>query len=137
MATRESTRPREATRPIVSLMTHVASDLGYLVQTEFRLAKAEMAEKLSAASNAGVYLAVGAVVALGGFIVLLFDIAHWITVAGLAYEWSLLIVAVVTLAIGAALAMAGVSRLKGSAFVPERTLGQVREDYVVAKEHVR
>ena len=84
---------RETTRPIVSLMTHVASDLAYLVQTEFRLARAEMGEKLSAASNAGVYLALGGVVALGGFIALLFDIAHWIAVAGLSYEWSLLIVA--------------------------------------------
>ena len=128
---------RETTRPIVSLMTHVASDLGYLVQTEFRLAKAEMAEKLSSVSNAGVYLAIGGVFALAGLIALLFDIAHWITVAGLAYEWSLLIVAVVALVVGALLAMAGVSRLKGTAFVPERTLGQVREDYVVAKEHVR
>ncbi len=79
---------RETTRPIASLMTHVASDLGYLVQTEFRLAKAEMAETLSSVSNAGVYLATGGVFALGGLIVLLFDIAHWIARAGLAYEWS-------------------------------------------------
>jgi len=48
-----------------------------------------------------------------------------------------LIVALVALAIGAVLAMAGVSRLRGSGFVPEKTLSQVREDYVVAKEHVR
>jgi hypothetical protein len=128
---------RETTRPIVSLMTHVASDFGYLVQTEFRLAKAEMAEKLSSVSNAGIYLALGGVFALGGLIALLFDIAHWMARAGLPYEWSLLIVAAVALAIGAVLAMAGVSRLKGTAFVPERTLGQVREDYIVAKEHVR
>ena len=64
---------RETTRPIVSLMTHVASDLAYLVQTEFRLARAEMGEKLSVASNAGAYLAAGGVVALGGLIALLFD----------------------------------------------------------------
>jgi uncharacterized membrane protein YqjE len=128
---------RETTRPIISLMTHVASDLAYLVQTEFRLARAEMGEKLSAASNAGVYLALGVVIALGGYIALVFDIAHWIAVAGLSYEWSLLVVALVALAIGAAVAMAGVVRLRGSAFVPDRTLEQVREDYVVAKEHVR
>ncbi len=128
---------RETSRPIVSLMTHVASDLAYLVQTEFRLARAEMGEKLSSASSAGVYLALGGVVALGGFIALLFDIAHWIAAAGLSYEWSLLIVALVALAIGAAVAMAGMARLRGSAFVPNRTLEQVREDYVVAKEHVR
>ncbi len=128
---------RETTRPIVSLMTHVASDLAYLVQTEFRLARAEMGEKLSVASNAGAYLAAGGVVALGGLIALLFDIARWITVAGLSYEWSLLIVALVALAIGAALALAGVGRLKGAAFVPDRTIEQMREDFVVAKEHVR
>ena len=68
---------------------------------------------------------------------MLFDIAQWITAAGLPYEWSLLIVAVVTLGVGAVLAMAGVSRLKETALAPERTLGQMREDYVVAKEHVR
>jgi Putative Actinobacterial Holin-X, holin superfamily III len=128
---------RESSRPIVSLMTHVASDLAYLVQTEFRLARAELGEKMSAASNAGVYLAFGGAVALGGFIALLFDIASWINAAGLSYPWSLLIVALVTLAIGAALAMIGVSRLKGPVLVPNRTLEQMREDYVVAKEHVR
>lgn len=128
---------RETTRPIVSLMTHVASDLAYLVQTEFRLARAEIGEKLTAASNAGAYLGLAAALALAGLIALLFDIAQWITANGLAYEWSLLIVALVALAIGAVLAMVGVSRLRGSGFVPEKTLSQVREDYVVAKEHVR
>ena len=83
----------ETGHPIVSLMTDVASDLAYLVQTEFRLARAEMGEKLSAASNAGAYLGIGAAIGLAGFIVLLLDIARWITVAGLPYEWSLLIVA--------------------------------------------
>jgi hypothetical protein len=118
-------------------MTNVASDLAYLVQTEFRMARAELGEKVSAASNAGVYLAVGGVIALGGFIALLFDIASWINAAGLSYAWSLLIVAVIALGIGAALTMVGVNRLKGSALVPNRTLEQMREDYAVAKEHVR
>jgi hypothetical protein len=128
---------RESARPIVSLMTNVASDLGYLVQTEFRMARAEVSEKVSAASNAGAYLAIGGVIALGGFIALLFDIASWINVAGLSYPLSLLIVAVIALVIGAALAMVGVNRLKRSSLVPGRTLEQMREDYTVAKEHVR
>ena len=128
---------KDTSRPIVSLMTHVASDLAYLVQTEFRLARAELSEKLSAASNAGVYLALGAAFALSGLIVLLLDIARWLAVAGLAYEWGLLIVAVVALLVGGLAAMAGVQRLKSSNFVPDRTLEQVREDYAVAKEHMR
>lgn len=127
---------RETSRPIVSVMTQVASDLAYLVQTEFRLARAEMGEKLSAASNGGAYLGAGGVIALAGLIALLFDIAQWITVAGLPYQWSLLIVAVVTLAIGAVLAIAGVARVRRATSAPIRTIEQMREDYVVAKEHV-
>jgi Putative Actinobacterial Holin-X, holin superfamily III len=118
-------------------MTQVASDLAYLVQTEFRLARAEMGEKLSMASNAGAYLGAGGVIALAGLIVLLFDIAQWITIAGLPYQWSLLIVALVTLAVAAVLGIAGVARMRGAASAPKRTIEQIREDYVVAKEHVR
>jgi Putative Actinobacterial Holin-X, holin superfamily III len=128
---------RDSARPIVSLMTHVASDLAYLVQTEFRLARAEIGEKLSAASNAATYLAIGGVFAVSGLILLLFDIARWLEVAGLPYPWGLLIVAVVALVVGGLLAMAGINRLKGSALTPNRTLEQMREDYAVAKEHVR
>lgn len=128
---------RDSARPLVSVVTHVASDLAYLVQTEIRLARAEIGEKLSAVSNAGTYLAMAGVIALCGVIVLLFDIARWLTVAGVPLEWGLLIVAIVTLAIGAALAIVGVNRLKGSALVPNRTLEQMREDYAVAKEHAR
>jgi uncharacterized membrane protein YqjE len=127
----------ESARPIVSLMTRVASDLAYLVQTEFRLARSELGEKMSAAANAGVYLAIGGVIVLSGFIALLFDIAHWINAAGLSYPWSLLIVAIVALLVGAILALMGVNRLKQSAPVPNRTLEQMRADYAVAKEHVR
>jgi hypothetical protein len=128
---------RESSRPIMSLMSHVASDLAYLVQTEIRLARSEIGEKVAAASNAGVYLATGAVLALAGLIILLFDIAQWLTVAGLPFEWSLLIVALVALVAGGLVAMVGVNRVKGPALVPQRTLEQMREDYVTAKEHVR
>jgi Putative Actinobacterial Holin-X, holin superfamily III len=128
---------RETSRPIMSLMSHVASDLAYLVQTEIRLARSEIGEKVAAASNGGVYLATGAILALGGLIILLFDIAQWLTVAGLPFEWSLLIVAVVALVVGGIVAMVGVNRVKGPALVPQRTLEQMREDYLTAREHVR
>ncbi len=128
---------RETSRPIMSLMSEVASDLAYLVQTEFRLARTEIGEKVAAASNAGVWLGLGAGLAFAGLIVLLFDIARWLTVAGMPAEWSLLVVAVVTLVVGGLLAMVGVNRMRASELVPNRTLEQMREDYVTAKEHVR
>ena len=128
---------RETSRPIMSLMTHVASDLAYLVQTEFRLARAEIGEKVAAASNAGAYLAAGAVFLLAGLVVLLLDLSRWLTVAGMSPQWSLLLVALVALIVGGAAAMVGMNRMKGHSLVPDRTFEQMREDYVVAKEHVR
>jgi len=127
---------RAGPRPMVSVVTSVASDLAYLVQTEFRLARAELSEKLSAISSAGLYIGVGAAFALSGLIVVLFDIAHWIAVWGLAYPWALLIVGLVSLALGAVFALAGVNKVRTSELVPERTLEQMREDIAVAREHV-
>lgn len=128
---------REATRPIMSLMSEVGSDLAYLVQTEFRLARAEMGEKVGSVADAGVWLAIGALLGLAGLIVLLFDVARWITVAGLPAEWSLLVVAAVALVVGGLVVLVGVARLRSSELVPNRTLEQMREDYETAKEHVR
>ena len=128
---------RETSRPIMSLMSEVASDLAYLVQTEFRLARTEVGEKVAAMSGAGAWLGLGGGLALAGLVVLLFDIGRWLTVAGLPAEWSLLIVALAALVAGALVAMVGVNRMKASELVPNRTLGQMREDYATAKEHVR
>jgi len=128
---------RNAPVPLVSLVTQLASDFAYLLQTEIRMARAELSERLSAAASAGAYVAAAAVLLLSGFIVLLVDIARWLEVAGLFYPWSLLLVAIVALAAGGALAFVGVGRLKESSLVPQRTLGQMREDFMVAKDHVR
>ena len=128
---------RNAPVPLVSLVTQLGSDFAYLLQTEIRMARAELSERLSAAASAGAYVAAAAVLLLGGFIVLLVDIARWLEVAGLFYPWSLLLVAIVALAAGGALAFVGVGRLKESSLVPQRTLEQMREDFTVAKDHVR
>jgi len=58
-------------RPLASMMTQVVSDLAYLLQTEIRLARAEIGEKLSSAANAGIYLGIAAVLMLSGVFVLL------------------------------------------------------------------
>ena len=128
---------KNAPLPLVPLMTRVASDFAYLLQTEIRMARAELSEKLSAAANAGAYVGAAAVLVLGGFIVLLIDIARWLEVAGLSYPWSLLLVSVVSLVAGGSLAFAGIRQLKESSLMPQRTLEQMREDFAVAKDRVR
>jgi len=123
-------------RPLASVLTQVVSDLAFLLQTEIRLARAEIGEKLSTAANGGMFLGIAAVLLLAGLFVLLLDIVRWLEVAGLPEQWGLLIVGGVSVGIGVALAWKGANNLKGSALVPDRTIEQLQADYTVAKEHV-
>jgi hypothetical protein len=126
----------DAGRPLASVVTQIVSDLSFLLQTEIRLARSEIREKLGDAANAGTFIAAAAVLALGGLIVLLFAVVRWLEVAGLPSQWGLTIVGLVVAAGGLVLARIGMNRLSGSALVPDRTIEQVRADLSVAKEHV-
>ena len=127
---------KDSSRPLASVMTQVVSDLAFLLQTEIRLARAEIGEKLSSAANGGMLIGIGAVLLLPGIFVLLLAIVRWLEVAGLPDQWGLLLVGAVTVGIGVALALIGANIFKGSALVPDRTIEQLRADYTVAKEHV-
>jgi len=127
---------KDSSRPLASLMTQVVSDLAFLLQTEIRLARTEIGEKLSNAANGGMFIGIGAVLLLPGVFVLLLAMVRWLAVAGLPDQWGLLLVGAVTVAIGVALALVGANRFKGSALVPDRTIEQLQADYTVVKEHV-
>ena len=124
------------TRSLVTIVTHVASDIAYLAQTEIRLAKAELAEKVGAMASGLAFLGVGAVFLLSGLTVAMLALASWIEYAGLPNRWSLLFVAAVGLMIGIAVAMLGVNRVKETPLAPSRTLDQMKEDFTVGKERV-
>jgi len=131
MATKEQVH-----HPVTSVLTAVVSEVAYLLQTELRLARAEISEKLGQYINGGVLLGAAVALVLPGLVVLLLGIARWLAIAGLPEEWGLLLIGVVVIAIGAGLALAGINALKVSP-VPERTLEQVRADFSVAKEQVQ
>ena len=122
--------------PVTSILTAVVSEVAYLIQTELRLARAELGEKFSQYINGGILLGAAVALVLPGLVVLLLAIARWLAIAGLPEEWGLLLVGLVVIAIGAGLAFAGVKALKVSP-VPERTLEQVRADFSIAKEQVQ
>jgi uncharacterized membrane protein YqjE len=125
---------RDTARPITSLLTRVGSEIAYLLQTEIRLAKTELGEKLGQVTSAGIRLGVGSVLALAGLIILLLAIVQWLAVAGMPYEWGLLLVGGVVLIVGAVLLMSAGRGLKGSALVPKRTLDQLKADLSIMKE---
>lgn len=126
----------DTTRPLASVATRVISDIAYLVQTEIRMARAEIADKLGRAGKGGALIGAGVVLLLPGIFVLLLDVARWIEIAGLRQEWSLLLVGGIAAVIGIILALAGTSSIKAASPIPDRTMAQVRADIAVAKEHV-
>src|SRR5215204_7161927 len=127
----------QSTRPLASLFTDVVSELSHLFQTEIRLVRAEMNEKVSRVANSGALIGAGAVVMLPAVFILLLAIVRWLEVAGVPEQWGLVIVGGVIAALGAILLMKGINNLKASALVPRRTIEQVQADFSVAKEHVR
>jgi hypothetical protein len=127
----------QSTRPLTSLFTDTVAELTHLFQTEIRLVRTEINEKLSKAANSGVLIGAGAIVMLPAVFILLLAIVRWLAVAGLPEQWGLTLVGIIVAAVGVGLLMKGINNLKGSALVPQRTIRQVRADVEVAKEQVR
>ena len=127
----------ESTRPLTSLFTDTVAEVTHLFQTEIRLVRAELNEKLSRAANSGVLIAAGGIVMIPAVFILLLAIVRWLAVAGLPEQWGLLLVGLAVAGAGAGLLMKGINNLKGSALVPRRSIEQVRADLSMAKEQVR
>ena len=127
----------ESTRPLSSLFTDTVAEVTHLFQTEIRLVRAELNEKLSRAANSGALIAAGGVVMIPAAFILLLAIVRWLAVAGLPEQWGLTLVGLAVAGAGAGLLMKGINNLKGSALVPRRSIEQVRADLSMAKEQVR
>jgi hypothetical protein len=126
----------DSSRPLGSLFTDVVSEVTHLFQTEMRLVRAEMNEKVSRVANSGALIGAGAIVMIPAVFILLLAIVRWLAVAGVPEQWGLTIVGAVIAIVGAALLMKGINNLKGPALMPDRTIRQVRADVSLAKEHV-
>lgn len=103
------------------------------MQKEMRLAKAEIANKITLGLRAGVWMSVAAVCGIIALLLVVQTCVFGLSAAtGLALHWSSLIVAAVLGAIAAA------SFAKGKAdtpsLAPDRAVHQVKRDIAVAKE---
>jgi hypothetical protein len=128
---------RDASRPLSSVLTAMVSEVAYLLQTEIRLARAELSEKLSNAANGGAMIGASAILLLAGLFILLLAAVRWLEIAGLPDQWGLLVVGGAVVAIGIGLVLAGARNFKGSALMPRRTIEQVRADFLIAKEKAK
>jgi putative superfamily III holin-X len=123
-------------RSLVHLITDVMNEFTTLFQTEIRLFRAELNEKANRLAGSGALIAAGAVAAIVALVLLLQALVRWLAIAGIPEEWGLLIVGLVVAGLAAVLIIKGISGLKGTKLVPDRTIQQVRADFATVKEHV-
>lgn len=124
----------EGTHPLTSLLNRAAAEVSYLVQTELRLARTEIGDKIGKVATGGANVGAGAVLALAGLIILLLAIVRWLEIAGLPSEWGLLLVGGGVVLLGVMLLLRGTRSMKGSNLVPQRTLDQLKADLAAIKE---
>ena len=113
--------------------SRVVSDLADLMQKEMRLAKAEIANKITLGLRAGAWISAAAAFGIIALLLVIEACVFGLSAAtGLALHWSSLIVAAALSVIAAA------SFAKGKAdtpsLAPDRAVHQVKRDIAVAKE---
>lgn len=124
-------------RSIPELISDGLNQLSALFRNEFRLAQAEVSDKVRRAGIGLALLAAGAVFAMATSVMLLLTVAALLAAAGLSFGASVLIATIVGGGVTAALAWTGLQRLKAEALLPERALRQLHRDTVAAKEQIK
>ena len=116
-------------------LSDVIADLADLLQKEMRLARAELASKLSLKVRGGVWIASAGVLALIAGLLVVEAAVFGIASFGIGLHWSCLIVAaIVAVAAGSAYAL-GRSDL-AAPLTPDRTIRQINKDVTTAREQV-
>ncbi|MGA2128583.1 MAG: phage holin family protein [Xanthobacteraceae bacterium] len=118
---------------LVRAVTDLMADLTDLLQKEMRLARAEIAHKLTIRLRAGAWMAVAGLLAVTAFLLIVEGVVFALVSAGFAIAWSCLTVAALLAALAVFTFYCG--RATGSADVtPRRTVRQFNEIMKTAKE---
>lgn len=115
-------------RPLGDLFRALSRDATALVRQEFALARAEVKQNVRALARDTVLVALGGFVALLGLLVLLaalvVAVGDWM---GDRYALGALLVGVLLLAVGAGLAVLGLTKAQQTPLAPEETLATLRD----------
>ena len=119
---------------VVTLATSALSQTADLVQAEFRLARAELSEKLSALRGGLVMILLGAVFLIVALGMLLQALVGVLIEAGLSPPLAILLVAGISAVLGLVLFLVGQNRLQPDELTPDRTLNSLSRDSRMVKE---
>lgn len=125
---------------IVALVTDALGRTADLLQTEVRLARAEVVEKAEAFRatlvSSIVMMLVGAIFLIAALVLVLQAVAAALINGGMAPHWAILIVAGGSAAGGAALLFSGKKLLGNVDPTPVRTINSLQSDARMAKENL-
>ena len=121
---------------VVTLLTAAISQSADLVQTEFRLARAEVSEKLAALRTAVILMLVGAIFLIVALGMVLQALVSVLITYGMSPPAAILLVAGGAAVIGLVLFLMGQKRLSPDELVPDRTLTSLSRDGRMVKETV-
>ncbi len=113
------------------------ADFSDLVQKEFQLARAELADNIKAQMRAPVWMAVAAVLALFAGFALVEAAILGLASTGLALPWSCLIVGGVLAAVAVVAFAAGRAGAAKARLAPQRSARQLNENLKSVKEQIR
>jgi uncharacterized membrane protein YqjE len=105
-----------------------------LVQIEFRLFKAELAEKTIQVRGGLALIVAGAILLTAALFLLLQAIVLALIALGMSPTGAALLVAAVTIVIGMVLVMSGRKQLDAGNLVPDRTLTDIQRDTILVRE---
>ena len=124
-------------RSLPQIFTDLISQLTTLLRKEGQLARAEISENIAAAAAGLGFIVGGAVLLIPALVILLEAAVDAMVKSGLSVLGAALIAGGVTLLIGLALIFVGVSRFRAEKLLPRRTLEQLQQDALAAKQQMR
>ena len=120
-----------------SLFADALSQMTTLFETEIRLVRTEISEKISLAIKAVIVLLVAAVLMLAGLFIILFGIVQLVIWLGVVYWLAYFVVGVVIAGIGGIALVVALKRLSTDNLMPKKTINQLGKDAGVVKEQVK
>jgi uncharacterized membrane protein YqjE len=131
---REMLHPPLRRPGVVTLATAAFSQTADLLQTEFRLAKAEFAEKMTALRAGLIMMLIGAIFLIAALGMILQALISILIDAGVSPPAAILLVAGGAAIMGLVLFLMGQKRLNPAELSPDRTLNSLSRDSRMVKE---
>ena len=128
---------RNDARSISRLLGDAFEQLSQLVQTEIRLARAELADKAAQAGIGAALVFGGVLLMVPVFVLFLIALALFMIQQGMSPVAAHVLAGVVGAVLGGVLIIMGLGRLKPSSLTPDVTIRQVQKDIIAAKEIAR